>query len=149
MKKLEIKWQRLVSEGKTCPRCQTTGEELTKTVSNLKESLKALGIEVSLVKEELSVDDFKEAPLQSNMILFNNQTLEELIGANVGESECCDVCGSSDCRTTEVGGEIYEVVPGELILKAGLLAAAKLMDSDKQKACCGNESQAESNSSCC
>ncbi|MGQ9551641.1 MAG: DUF2703 domain-containing protein [Candidatus Bathycorpusculaceae bacterium] len=33
MKLLKIKWRRLVSDGETCPRCESTEEELEKAVS--------------------------------------------------------------------------------------------------------------------
>ncbi|MGT2490314.1 DUF2703 domain-containing protein [Cupriavidus basilensis] len=41
----------------------------------------------------------------------------------VGSSPCCSVCGDSECRTVDVGGTSYEVVPEELMVKAGLIAA--------------------------
>jgi hypothetical protein len=38
------------------------------------------------------------------------------------------VCGDSDCRTVEIRGTVFETIPERLILKAGLRAAAELLD---------------------
>lgn len=134
---LKIRWQRLVSEGETCPRCGSTEEELGKAVSTLRQSLAPLGIEVVFEKEELSVSEFKKDPLQSNRIWINDRLLEEWIGGEVGHTPCCDVCGPHDCRTVEVGGLVYETIPAEIIIKAGLSAAAQLYLPRKGEPCCG------------
>ncbi len=149
MKTLKIKWQRLISDGDTCPRCRATGEELKKAVSSLKESLKPLGLTVVFDKEELSVAEFKRAPIQSNMIVINSQPLETWIDGKVGESQCCDVCGPNDCRTTTVEGKTYEEIPAELIIKAGLIAASSIIGNEVSESCCDNKPSGRSNSSCC
>ncbi|TSK07877.1 MAG: DUF2703 domain-containing protein [Geobacter sp.] len=143
MKILKFKWQRLVYEGQTCPRCGLTEVEVEKAIATLNESLNPLGIDVVLEKSELSVDLFKKDTLQSNMIWINDRPLEEWIGGMTGKSQCCDVCGPNDCRTVSVGGEVYEVIPSELLLKAGLLAASQLVgteaatcNTDPKKNCC-------------
>jgi hypothetical protein len=46
----------------------------------------------------------------------------------VGSSRCCEECGDQDCRTIEIGGTTYEVIPEELLLRAGLIAASRLLD---------------------
>jgi hypothetical protein len=51
------------------------------------------------------------------------------IGATASASECCSVCGANHCRTVEVGGSTFETVPASLIFKAGLAAAASLVDA--------------------
>ena len=127
-KRLVIKWQRLLIEGETCPRCGATESEVEKATAVLKQSLAPLGIEVVLEKGELSVEQFKQDTLQSNMIWLDGRLLEEWLGATTGQSECCDVCGPNDCRTVEVQGTVYETVTADLIVKAGLLAAAQLVD---------------------
>jgi len=136
-KVLKIKWQRLISKGETCPRCGATENELEKAVSILKQSLAPLGIELILEKEELSVAEFKKDPLKSNRILINNRSLEDWLGGEVGHSPCCDVCGPSECRTVEVEGQVYETVPAEIIIKAGLSAASQLVVRRKGESCCG------------
>ena len=84
-----------------------------------------MGIAVSLEKTKLSPDEFKKNPIQSNRILFNGKTLEELIQAKTGQSQCCDECGDEECRTIETDGASIEVVPADLIVKAGLIAASE------------------------
>ncbi len=130
MKTLTIKWQRLLSKGQTCPRCGSTESEVEKAVTVLGQALKPLSIDVVLEKGELSVEQFKQDTLQSNTIWINGRLLEDWLGAQTGQSECCEVCGPNDCRTTAVAGEVHEVVPVELIVKAGLLAAANLIDAE-------------------
>lgn len=149
MKILKIKWQRLLSDGQTCPRCGSTEEELEKAISTLKQSLIPLGINVILEKSEISVMKFKEDPLQSNQILINDNPLENWIVGKVGQSPCCDVCGPSECRTVVVEGEIYEVIPADLVIKAGLLAASHLIGTKSDESCCGNESLKTSPTCCC
>lgn len=130
MKTLEIIWQRLIHEEKTCPRCGSTGDEVENAVVSLRQSLGPLGIDVVLKKREISIDEFKKDPLQSNMIWINDRILEDYLGGTTGQSRCCDVCGPNDCRTVEVDGNEYEVIPSELMIKAGLLAAAQLLGTN-------------------
>ena len=126
-KSLTIKWQRLLSDGRTCPRCGSTGDEVDKAVATLRQSLAPLGIMVVLEKCELSIEEFKQDTLRSNEIWIGGRLLEDWLGATTGQSECCDVCGPNDCRTVNVAGENHEIVPAELIVKAGLLAATELL----------------------
>jgi|SRR5690554_1123658 len=149
MKVLKIIWKRLVSEGETCPRCSGTEEELGKAVFSLKESLSPLGLDVVFEKKELSVEEFKESPLKSNIIIINDKSLENWINGEVGESQCCDVCGTNDCRTTTVGGRTYEKIPSELVIKAGLIAASNMVGSEESGPCCNEKSSVISNNSCC
>lgn len=44
--------------------------------------------------------------------------MEEWLGASVGSSRCCFVCGNSECRTVEVGATTLEIIPEQLFLKA-------------------------------
>lgn len=125
-KVLTISWERLISDGSTCPRCGSTEDELDKAAAQLKNALSPLGIKVKLQKSELTLEEFKKDPVKSNTILFNGIALEDLIAAKIGKSRCCDVCGDEECRTVEAGGESYEVIPADMIVKAGLIAASKL-----------------------
>lgn len=147
MKSLKVKWQRLIESGQTCPRCASTGDEVKKAVASLQNSLNPLGIEVNFIKKELSIDEFKEDPLKSNIIMINNQPLEYWLDAETGESECCDICGPNDCRTITVNGKTYEEIPSNLIIKGALVAASSLVADNKNKACCdGNNTNIDS---CC
>ncbi len=139
---LSIKWQRLVEDNETCDRCSSTEEELEDAVEKLEESLSVLGVGVDLKKEELTKGEFKENPLESNLILINDKPLEDWLDGDVGESECCDVCGDEDCRTVTINGKEYEVVPSDLIVKAGLTAASNTLDTDS---CCCSDGSSE----CC
>jgi hypothetical protein len=53
------------------------------------------------------------------------------LGASVGSSPCCSVCGDSPCRTLEVGASTFEVIPEELFLRAGLIASSQLLSVTK------------------
>ena len=127
MKQLIIRWQRLVNEsGLTCERCTDTGSTVENAYKKLKKSLVELGIEVELKKEMLDFSIFIKDPLQSNRIWIAERPLEEWIGATVGKSQCCDVCGDSECRTISINQDTFENIPENLIIKAGLLAAVEL-----------------------
>ena len=125
-KVLSIEWARLVSSGKTCPRCGSTGKGLGKAVSTLRRSLSPLGIKVVLKKRGISLPKFKRAPLASNRILVNGRPLEGWLGGKTGRSRCCSVCGPSKCRTVKAGGKTYESIPAKMIVRAGLAAAARM-----------------------
>lgn len=127
----------MITGGETCPRCDSTEKELEKAVSALTRSLAPLGIDVVLAREELSMEDFRKDPSQSNRIWLNDRLLEEWIGGETGQSPCCDVCSPSECRTVEVKGDVYETIPAELIIRAGLAAASQLIAPDKNEPCCG------------
>jgi len=127
MKQLIIRWQRLVNEsGQTCERCTDTGSTVENAYKKLKKSLVELGIEVELKKEILDFSIFIKDPLQSNRIWIADKPLEEWLEATVGKSKCCDVCGDSECRTISIDQDTFENIPEDLIIKAGLLAAAGL-----------------------
>lgn len=132
MKILAIRWQRLLADEQTCPRCGLTEAELEIAVTVLGQSLAPLNIGVVLEKGELSLEQFKQDSMQSNQVWIGGRLLEDWLGATTGQSECCDVCGPNNCRTVNLAGESHEVVPAGLIVKAGLLAASQLVD---QKSC--------------
>ncbi len=141
--KITIKWQRLISNGETCERCRSTGSEVEKAVKKLQETFPKLGIKVELDKEKLTEEEFKKNPKASNRIFVNDKLLENLIDANVGESECCDVCGQEECRTVIIDGEEHEVVPSQTIIKAALKEADGLLTSS---GCCAPSKEGDT---CC
>ncbi len=127
MKTLVIEWQRLVDEEKqTCPRCGSTEQEVEKAVRELNQVLAASGIFVSLNKKAIDPETFRKDVLQSNRILIAGRTLEEWLGATTGQSKCCETCGDAACRTVEYAGDTHEAIPAELIVRAGITAAASL-----------------------
>ena len=129
MKSLPIVWQRLVSSGgETCDRCHATHEEVLRAISKLKEALRPLGIEPTLEIKEIDEESFKANPSESNRIWIAGRPMEEWLGARVGSSRCCSVCGDSACRTVEVGETTFEAIPEKLFLKAALVASSELLD---------------------
>ncbi len=122
MKSLVIEWQRLLDEQKeTCPRCGSTEQEVEKAVKELNSLLASNDISVSLTKKSIDPETFKKDVLQSNKILIAGKTLEDWLEATTGQSKCCEVCGESECRTVEYGGDTHEAVPADLIVTAGSL----------------------------
>ena len=127
MKQLAIVWQRLVDEtGQTCERCGTTYEEIQKALEPLKKALEPFAIDVTFEQREMDQTAFANDPSQSNRVWVGGKPLEEWLGAQVGQSPCCDICGDAECRTIEVDAKIYESIPTDLIIKAGLMAASHL-----------------------
>ncbi len=127
MNTLVIEWQRLLDEQKeTCPRCGSTEQEVEKAVRELDRLLTTSDITVNLIKKSIDPETFKKDALQSNKILIAGKTLEEWLGATTGQSRCCEVCGDSECRTVEYGGDTHEAIPAEMIIRAGITAAASL-----------------------
>ena len=123
MKTLTFVWQRLVSNGQTCPRCAGTGNEVERALQQLQAQLRPLGIEPVLETREIDEAAFKANPSESNRIWIAGKPMEEWLKATVGSSRCCSVCGDSECRTVDIDGASYEVVPEDLMVKAGLIAA--------------------------
>jgi len=136
-KVLHIRWQRLVDESdQTCDRCGATGSAVVGAVEMLKRALQELGIEVVLKTEALSQATFAQDPLESNRIWIGGLPLEWWLSASSGKSQCCSACGDAECRTVTVDGKTYEAIPVELIIKAGLLAAARLFQPESSEGCC-------------
>lgn len=144
MKQLSITWQRLVNEeGKTCDRCGATYQEMQRALSKLTEVLRPLGIEPRLEIKEIDKRSFLENPSESNRIWIEGKSIEQWLGATVGSSRCCSVCGDSSCRTVELGSATYEVIPEALILQAAMLAASQLLNPEASASSCAG------GSSCC
>ena len=130
MKSLPIIWQRLVSaDGRTCDRCGATQQEMQRAVSKLRQALHPLGIEPTVEIREIDEKSFKANPSESNRIWIAGKPMEEWLGAKVGSSRCCSVCGESECRTVEMGAAEFETIPEVLFLKAALAAAGELLDA--------------------
>ena len=132
MRTLPITWQRLISsQGTTCPRCHDTGKEVRRAVAQLSTMLKPLGIKPVLEELELDQATFSDDPLQSNKVLIAGRPLDSWLAGRTGSSRCCAECGDKDCRTLEVEGQSYEIVPTELVVRAGLIAAGHLPEADQ------------------
>lgn len=129
MKVLTIRWQRLVNaRGLTCERCGATERAVDEAVARLKDALRGRGVEVVTEKVALSAAQFSKDTLQSNRLWIAGKPLEAWLAGESGGSRCCGECGDAECRTLTVDGRTHEVIPPELIFKAGLLAAETLRD---------------------
>lgn len=142
MKPLKIVWQRLVDgTGRTCTRCGTTQEALERAVAKLKPVLAPLGLEPQLETREIGESAFKRDTSASNRIWIADRPLEDWLGARTGSSRCCSVCGDSECRTVEIGGDVFEAIPEAMIVRAALVAAAQTLAPAGEAAagCCEPE----------
>ncbi|MBD3349374.1 MAG: DUF2703 domain-containing protein [Candidatus Eisenbacteria bacterium] len=150
-----VKWQRLVTDsGETCERCGATGEEFRKAVTTLRECLAPLGIDIAAEEEALSAEEFAVETIESNRITIEGRSLEDWLGAETGQSECescCDAVGENvECRTVNVEGSIYEAIPAELIVRAGLLAASRLVGAPEPAVCCPDTPEpCDADAPCC
>ena len=143
MKTMPIVWKRLVKDGQTCNRCGQTLQQLEAALGKLQAALRPLGIEPTLQTESIDEPVFKADPAESNRIWIAGRPMEQWLGADVGMTRCCSVCGDSDCRTLEVGGQRYETIPEALVVQAALLAAAQLVAMpaaapDQAASCCSS-----------
>ena len=128
MRPFPIVWQRLVSaSGATCDRCDRTFAALKRAVTKLKDVLRPLDLEPILETVELTQESFNRDPSASNRIWIAGRPLEERLGARVGRSRCCSVCGEAECRTIEIEETVFETIPEHLILRAALTAAARMI----------------------
>ena len=145
MKPMQIVWRRLVMGGETCTRCGDTGRELEAATAQLAAALRPLGIEPVLEMQQIDEAAFKSNPSESNRVWIAGKPIEEWLGAEVGMSRCCSVCGDSDCRAIEVGGRTYEAIPQEQFIQAGLMAASQMLAPTSASASAPNRGAA----SCC
>lgn len=130
MKTMTVEWQRLIANGKTCDRCACTGGAAEAAFDKLKRCLIEVGIDVLLEMRALDKPAFEANPLESNRIRIDGTTLEQWLDGSTGQSQCCGPCGDTECRTITVDSKTYEAIPEELILRAGLLAAAEKLRQD-------------------
>ena len=154
MKPLTLRWERLVDEkSQTCERCGSTGTEVDKAYRSLKESLGGLGIEVVLETRALDPETCAKDVTQSNRIWIGGAPLEELLDATVGKSPCgfcCEELGEGvECRTITVDGTTYESIPEGLIVRAGLVAASRMVSAPTKACCPDSSSKSRKSSSCC
>jgi hypothetical protein len=141
MKPLPILWKRLIRQGETCPRCGSTQQNLARAVAMLEAALRPLGIEPVLETQAIDDATFHAAPDESNRIWIGGRPMEAWLGARAGSSPCCEVCGDLPCRTMELDGQIFEAIPEDLIVKAGIVAASRLLGPETPAAasCCSTE----------
>ncbi len=152
---LTVNWQRMVTgDGQTCDRCGGTEDELRKAIGTLQQSLRPLGIEVAFVEGALTIDECAADIIQSNRIVVGDRSLEEWLGGEVGQSSCGSCCSAIgeevECRTLRVDGSTYEVIPADLIVRAGLLAASGMIGAPPATPCCpGETTPCDTDAPCC
>lgn len=126
MQTIRIVWQRLLSlQGQTCDRCAATELALQQAVATLQQVVAPLQMQVEFHAQAMTLEQFNQDPGASNRIWVADKPLETWLGASIGASTCCSVCGDAQCRTLECNHQSYEAIPSHLIIKAGLLAAAQ------------------------
>lgn len=147
MKPLPIIWQRLVTQGETCDRCGSTQRALLGAMDQLGAALRPLGVLPLLETKTLDEASFRADPSSSNRIWIAGKPMEAWLGATVGQSPCCTVCGDLPCRTLDMAGNSFEAIPEELIVKVALIAAADLIGSARPPpapaACCAGDCQSD------
>jgi hypothetical protein len=122
--KLTIEWRHFAKEGETCARCSATGNNLIKVIADLIEDLKQRDVEVSFIETKLTEEQMAE----SNLILFNDVPIEDLLSdAEASENSCascsCLTVTETSCRTVMYDGQLYEEIPENLIRSAAYKAA--------------------------
>lgn len=126
-KELVIKWQRLMYNGETCPRCSDTEKEIKKAIDALKKICENSNIKLKFKKEKITKKEFEKNPLESNRIFINNKPIENYINAKTGKSKCCNICGNTDCRTIIVKKNQFEVISSDIIIQAALTAISEIL----------------------
>ncbi|WP_346927501.1 DUF2703 domain-containing protein [uncultured Arthrobacter sp.] len=96
-------------------------------VAKLREVLAPLDMTPVLEIAEVAKATFQANPPESNRIWIAGRPMEDWLGATVGSSRCCSVCGDNDCRTVQIRGTTFEAIPEKLILQAALAAASELL----------------------
>jgi hypothetical protein len=119
MRNLLIEWKHFCVKGKTCQRCLSTGDNISKVLKELKGDPRFADIGFEFKETELLPDKLA----QSNEINLNGVPLEKFIaGAKAGKSECPSCAGlvgaPADCRTVCRGDKIFEAIPGTAIREA-------------------------------
>jgi len=129
-KTLVLEWQRMIDEdGNVCCGSEDTRMAVETAREKLAKELKDHDIEVVLAKSDFSPEECKDCPERANRILVGGRGVDYWLQAEVGKSPCEGFCKQAlgdkgSCQTLIYEGETYDVIPAELIVKAGLAAAA-------------------------
>ncbi|AKM82614.1 TPA: molybdenum cofactor biosysynthesis protein [Candidatus Berkelbacteria bacterium] len=118
MKKITIEWLHYDKEGETCTRCNNTGDNIKSAIKTISNSPELKDLQIDYFETKLEADRMPE----SNTVLINNLSLEEILNATTSENHChscsCLAGKSTNCRTIELNDRSYEVIPEELIIEA-------------------------------
>ncbi len=131
-KSLIIRWQHTVCLSKNpCERCLMMPQEVQTAYEKLHSALAKLGIMVIF-------DEQTEAHA-GDYIAINGAGLEHLLDGRPIRRQCTS-CPSIDGKAKEynaleLDGTIYEVIPADLIIRAGLIAASDLFTAEPLTPC--------------
>jgi len=121
MNKLLIEWKHFDVNDATCERCTKTGYNLKLAIEELRKKYGTKGIDIVFKETKLTKDQMPE----SNQILLNEQLLENFIPSAKSGENCCNSCSdlienvqNCNCRTVNIGSDVHEEVPVDLIMKA-------------------------------
>ena len=119
MKTIVIEWRHLAVGGATCQRCGDTGIEVGRAVEELRAECASKGVEILFRETLLAPEQIAE----SNMILINGVSVEQILPQAEASASCCPSCGDltgrdEECRTLVHLGQIFETIPRDLIRQA-------------------------------
>jgi len=118
MKQLHIEWKHYEKEGQSCERCSATGKTLYEVIQDLRQELGERNVQIDFTETVLSESGISE----SNTILINGQTLEEILQYTASTSNCpscsCLTGKETTCKTLVHDDATYEEIPEELIRTA-------------------------------
>lgn len=121
MRYLLIEWKHFDKNGRTCQRCSQTGSNLNGVLKDLQEEFSSKGLNIELKETKLP----ERRMAESNSILIEGIPLENLLpDTKIGENSCQSCSDLIDkptrcrCRTINLGKDIFEEVPVDLIRQA-------------------------------
>jgi hypothetical protein len=122
-KTLIIRWEYTPCQSENpCERCATEPQEIKYAVEKLHAALQQLDIKVVFDKLTDDVDNER--------LIINGMPLEELVNATLVKRQCGSCPGTDGEEKTysalELNGIVYEIIPADLIIQAGLRAASDL-----------------------
>ena len=118
MKQLHIEWKHYEKEGQSCERCSATGKTLYEVIQGLRQELGERNVHIDFTETALPESSISE----SNTILINGHTLEEILHYTPSSSNCpscsCLTGKETTCKTLVHDDATYEEIPEELIRTA-------------------------------
>ena len=128
-----LSWQRPQAAAcKGCEKCGATEAEMQKAVAQLKEKLAERGVRVKL-EEGIGARAGKKAIISATNVWVCDVPLETWLGAGIGVKPCdCSSGGQAmSCKVVSLDGQSYKLIPADLVVRAGLLAADMLIEKGK------------------
>lgn len=113
-------------EGETCDRCGDTSASVRAAADALEKGLAPLNIPVTLIEHDATAENLPD----SNTILINGRSLEDLLGAERVATDCpscSDLVGESVCcSAVSMDGAIHESLTADHVMRAALIAIGML-----------------------